>query len=204
MARPSVATPNGNWANRTDDRLLTGARYAIQGTNLTVPGRNVLGWWWNVKQGGAYPYPYVDAAAFYEDTLALVEGGNGRPLIWNTGQCFLYPSVSSNKRGDLGVVFHYGSGASQTPSVGFAIADDYTAAPPGFVFYTVRTSNARPRDNVWGDYNTVRRFHPVETTWVAGSHYIAGSTTCTNCSSPVFFAFGRARDRNAWTYWRGK
>ena len=112
--------------------------------------------------------------------------------------------MSSNKRGDLGVVFHYGSGASQTPSVGFAIADDYTAAPPGFVFYTVRTSNARPSDNVWGDYNTVRRFHPVETMWVAGSHYIAGSTNCTNCSSPVYFAFGRARDRNAWTYWRGK
>ena len=114
-----MATPNGNWAARTDDRLLTGARYAIQGTNQSIPGRKVLGWWWNVKQGGSYPYPYVDAAAFYEDTLTLVEGWEGRPLIWNSGQCFLYPSVSSNKRSDLGVVFHYGSGALQTPSVGY-------------------------------------------------------------------------------------
>ena len=154
--------PNGNWAARTDDRLLTGARYAIQGTNLTVPGRNVLGWWWNVKQGGTYPYPYVDAAAFYEDTLPSWRVGTA-DLLFGTRAVLLVPSVSSNKHGDLGVVFHYGSGPLQTPSIGFAIADDYTAAPPGFSFSTVRNSNARPQDNVWGDCNTVRRFHPVET-----------------------------------------
>ena len=48
---------SGNWAARTDDRLLTGARYNIQASNLIVPGRKVLGWWWNVKQGGSFPRP---------------------------------------------------------------------------------------------------------------------------------------------------
>jgi hypothetical protein len=195
---------SGNWAARTDDRLLTGARYRIQGTNVNSNGRTVLGWWWNVKQGGNFPRPYVDAAAFYEDTLTQVGGSQGRPYMYNTSECLLYPSVSSNKRGDLGVVVHFSTGSTKRPSVYFGIADDFVGAPPGFAIVAVRTSNARPSDNKWGDYNTVRRFNPVPNTWVAASHYISQSSNCATCSSPVYFTFGRARDRESWIYWSGK
>ncbi len=195
---------SGNWAARTDDRLLSGARYESQGSNLIVAGRNVLGWWWNAKQGGNYPRPYIDGAAFYEDTLTQVGGAQGRPLMWNSSTCFLYPSMASNKRGDLGAAFNYSTGSALTPSVGAAIADDYVAAPPGWSIFGVRTSNARPSDNKWGDYNTVRRFNPTPNTWVAGAHFISGTSNCTTCASPVFFNFGRARDRNSWAYWQSK
>ncbi len=195
---------SGNWAGRTDDRLLTGARYEIQGSNLIIPGRNVLGWWWNVKQGGNFPRPYIDGAAFYEDTLAQVGGNQGRPLIWNSGTCHLYPSVAANKRGDLGMVLNYGVGSALAPAVGFAIADDYVAAPPGFSYFNVRSSGARPSDNKWGDYNTVRRFNPTPNTWVAGAHFINQNSNCATCGSPVFFNFGRARDRNSWNFWQNK
>ena len=195
---------SGNWAARTDDRLLTGARYNIQASNLNVPGRKVLGWWWNVKQGGSFPRPYVDAAAFYEDTLTQVGGSQGRPYMYNSSECLLYPSVSSNKRGDLGVVVNFSTGSAKTPSVWYGIADDYTGAPPGFSIYSVRTSGARPSDNKWGDYNTVRRFNPTPNTWVAGAHYINQTSNCSTCSSPVYFTFGRSRDRESWAYWTGK
>ena len=86
----------------------------------------------------------------------------------------------------------------------YAIADDYANAPTPWVIYNVRTSNARPSDNKWGDYNTVRRFYPSQGVWVAAGHYIPGSTDCANCAAPVFFAFGRERDTASWNTWRSK
>ena len=194
----------GNWARRTDDRLLSGARYFVQGKDLAYPGRAVLGWWWNVKQGGSFPRPYIEAAAFFEDTLAQVPGPQGRPLVWSPTTCFLYPSAAANQRGDLGLVFHYGNGPALRPAVGFAIADDFVNAPPAFTYYQVQLSNARPSDTTWGDYNTTRGFYPSQDTWVAGSHYIPGTTNCAACSAPVFFNFGRGRDYQSWYYWRNK
>lgn len=195
----------GNWAGRTDQRLLSGARYMIHASNLKIPGRNVLAWWWNVKQGGSFPRPYVDAAAFYEDNLAQLGGLQGRPYIFSTTTCFLYPSMAANKRGDLGAVVNYSSGTNLRPAVMFALADDYTTAPPGFnANAAVQISNARPSDNKWGDYNTARAFMPTNDTWVGGAHYIPGATNCTNCSAPVFFNFGRGRDYRSWFYWQNK
>jgi hypothetical protein len=195
---------SGNWAWRTDDRLLSGARYFIQGRNLAYPGRAVLAWWWNVKQGGSFPHPYIEAAAFFEDTLALVPGAGGRPLLWSQTNCFLYPSAAANQRGDLGLVFHYSNGAFLRPAVGFAIADDFVDAPPGFTYHQVQLSNARPSDNNWGQFNTARVFYPSQNTWVAGSHVIPGTTNCASCSVPVFFNFGRGRDYRSWFHWQNK
>ena len=173
---------SGNWAARTDDRLLTGARYEIQGSNLIVPGRNVLAWWWNVKQGGNFPRPYIDGAAFYEDTLNQVGGSQGRPLMWNSSTCFLYPSVAANKRGDLGVVFNYSAGSALTPAVGFAIADDYVAAPPGFLSSTCapaapgrRTTSGATTTRSAASTRRRTRGWPARTTSPGGSN-------CANCS----------------------
>ena len=65
-------------------------------------------------------------------------------------------------------------------------------------------SNARPSDNVWGDYNTVREFEPPQKSWVAGSHYISGSTNCSDCSRPLYIVFGRERDYRSWRRWKFK
>jgi hypothetical protein len=192
---------SGNWAARTDQRVLTGARYMIQASNLKWRGRQVLGWWWNVQEGGGFAQPYTEAAAFFEDTLAQVPGSQGRPLVWSSSTCFLYPSVAANQRGDLGMVLHYGSSPNYRPFVAFGIADDFAGAPPGWGLTFVQASNARPSSNTWGDYNTVRAFQPSQDTWTAGSHYIPGTTNCSNCSDPVFFNFGRGRDYRSWSRW---
>jgi hypothetical protein len=196
--------PAGNWTDRYDKRVLTGARYEINGTDVMYPGRKVLGWWWNVKQGGAFPQPYIEAAAVFEDTKALVPGVQARPLIWSSSNCFAYPSVTPNKRGDLGLIFHFGLGPDWNPDIGAGIADDFEISPPGFALYAVKSSQARPSDNKWGDYNTVREFEPTERSWVAGSHYINQTTNCSVCSRPYYFVFGRERDLESWNRWKKK
>jgi len=197
-----------NWAARYDQRLLTGARYSINNAGLVDPkilGRKILGWWWNVGEGGGFDLPYIDAAAFYEDNLTQVGGWLGRPYVWSGSYCFAYPSCTPNKRQDLGMVFNYADGEDLRPDVGFAIADDYVHAPPGWSFYTVVRSKALPSDEVWGDYNTVREFEPTQKTWVAGAHFIENYTyNCSRCSDPVYFVFGRERDFWSWERWRSR
>jgi hypothetical protein len=199
---------SGNWCARYDMRVLTGARYSINSDPIDsarYPGRKVVGWWWNVAQGGGFALPYIDAAAFFEDTLTQVSGFAGRPYIWGADiYCFAYPSISPNKRQDLGGVFHYSEGPDWNPYIAFTIADDYTHAPPGWIFYEAQFSNARPSDNKWGDYNTVREYEPTQKVWAGASHYIQKVNDCTNCGEPIYFVFGRDRDWPSWRRWKGK
>lgn len=191
----------GNWTARLDQRITAGARYSIHGSNLQYPGRKVLGWWWTAKQGTGFPFPRIEGVAFYEDNLTQVPGNQGRPFVWNSSNCFAYPAAASNVRSDVALVFNYSSGAASghLPYVGYAMADEYAGAPAGWTYYGVRASTSRPADNKWGDYNTVRRFAPVGEVWAAASHYLTGGTT-----SPVYFVFGRERDRWGYDYWYNK
>jgi hypothetical protein len=193
-----------NWLGRVDQRALAGARYVIHATNLDIPGRTILGWWWTVGEGGSFPFPYIEAAAFYEDTMTQVAGNQGRPLVWTPAACFAYPSVAANKSTDLGIVFNYATSSnSRRPDVAYALADDYIHAPPGWLFFNLENSNALPSDNRWGDYNTIREFDPSHGVWAAGAHYIPGNTNCANCSDPVYFVFGRERDEESLAVWGG-
>jgi hypothetical protein len=192
----------GNWLGRTDQRVLTGTRYRIQGSNLRIPGRIIVGWWWNVAQGGVFPRPYVEAAAFYEDTLTQVSGAQGRPYIRGNTTCYGYPSAAANIRGDLGMVVNFGPDAlSNNPGVAFAIADNVVVAPQPWSLTTVRNSNSRPPDPEWGDYNTVRVFQPEPHAWVAAAHYRPSSNPAVD-PSPLYFVFGRERDFNGWNRFR--
>jgi len=199
--------PDGgsNWTARSDMRLLTGARYSISSNNILIRGRKILAWWWNVAEGGAFAHPYIEAAAFYEDDLTQVAGNQGRPLVWNSTTCFAYPSVAPNVRQDLGIAFHYGTEVEGwTPDIAYSFADDYVPAPAGWTYYTAIASRALPADNKWGDYNTVRPHAPAGNVWAVASHFIQKTTDCTNCSKPVYFIFGRQRDKNSLGRWYDK
>jgi hypothetical protein len=198
---------SGDWCDRGDQRVLTGARYSIYSDGIAEDrqrGRKILGWWWNVQEGGGYPMPYTEAAAFYEDDMTLLPGYLGRPLVWSDTSCAWYPSVTPNKRQDLGMVIHWSDGTDLNPSAYFAIADDYATAPPGWTVWRYARSRGRPSDEVWGDYNTVREFEPTQKAWVAGSHYIDEDYDCANCANPLYLVFGRERDYFSWRRWRMK
>jgi len=195
-----------NWTGRSDMRLLTGARYSVSTDGIAEPrilGRKVLAWWWNVAEGQGFSYPYIDAAAFYEDDMTQVAGYLGRPYVYGSW-CFAYPSVTPNARQDMGMVFNYATDPDWAPNVGYAMADDYIHAPPGWIVYNAVSSNALPADNKWGDYNTVRPHAPAGDVWAAAGHFIQQSTDCTNCSKPVYFLFGRLRDKNSLSRWYNK
>ena len=110
-------------------------------------------------------------------------GKEGRPLIWNSSTCFAFPGAAANRRGDLGLVFHYGSGTDKNPSVAYAMADNFEKAPPGWRFHSVGLSRARPSDNKWGAYNRTRAFEPSRKVWVGASHFLP-TTNGDCCSAP--------------------
>ena len=195
-----------NWLARGDMRLLTGARYSIYSDGIAQSrqrGRKVVGWWWNVAEGGSFTHPYIDSAAFYEDNMGQLPGYLGRPYVYNPDYCFSYPSIAPNHRQDLGAVFNFSKSPYwHKPAVAYSLADDYAPnAPPGWLFWGAAGSTSGPSDEKWGDYNTTRAYQGLYT-WIAGSHFIYPSrSNCSNCSVPLWFSFGRERDRNNFSYW---
>jgi hypothetical protein len=193
-----------NWLARGDMRLLTGARYQVNSDGVAEDrqtGRIVLGWWWNVAEGSGFTLPYINGAAFYEDTMTLLPGYLGRPYVYGSW-CFAYPSFAPNSRGDLGGVFNFAKSdlGLEKPLVAYTIADDFYNAPPGWPVYGAAASNAGASDTKWGDYNTTRAFQ-LGTTWIAAAHFIPGTTNCSNCAAPLWMGFGRERDGTNFRYW---
>jgi hypothetical protein len=160
----SIHCGTPNWLGHADQRLLNGAIYQINNDGIAEPrqtGRKIVGWWWNVAEGGGFTYPYVEGAAFYEDTMTLLPGFLGRPYIFGSW-CFAYPSFTPNKRGDLGGVFNYADSPNyHLPKVAYSIADDYWQAPPGGMFNSpLRVPQVHqmlfgetsiPRVSIWND-----------------------------------------------------
>lgn len=200
--RGSMHCGTPNWLGRADMRLLTAARYEINSDGVSEPrqtGKKVLGWWWNVAEGGGFSYPYIEGAAFYEDTMTLLPGLLGRPYVFSTGTCFAYPSLAPDNRGDLGGIINYSNTTNGKPVVAITLADDYYHAPPGWFVYTAVGSGAGPSDNSWGNFNTAHAYQSGST-WIAGTHYIPSNSNCTNCSVPLWLAFGRERDASDFRY----
>jgi hypothetical protein len=203
--RGSMVCGSPNWLARGDQRLTAGALYSVNSDNSggSIPrsyGRKVLGWWWDVAQGSGFTYPYIEGAAFYEDTMTLLPGLEGRPFFWGSG-CFAYASLAPNRRGDLGGVFNYASpSALQIPNVYYTIADDFVLAPPGWTIYGAAGGSAGASDVKWGDYNTTRAYQ-LGSTWLGASHFIPTATNCSNCSVPLWLGFGRERDRVDFSWW---
>lgn len=190
---------SNNWTQRFDQRMMAGTRYI---DDDIANGRNLLLWMWNVAEDGTnFQEPYVDAALFYEDDLTQVSGGQGRPYVFSDSFCWAYPALAANKRGDLSLVLSGGSPSDGEPDAYYAINDDFNGSPPNWTVNTLAQSNARPSDSVWGDYNTIRQHLPVGTSWVGATHFIPGSSDCSNCSSPIYAAFGRERDYWTWRRW---
>ena len=173
-----------NWGGRTDARILTG-----------WVSRGVIGFMWNVQEGGGFTYPYVNAATFDEATKAYI----GRPFVFNGSYCWLYPSMAVNSRGDLGLVVNGGT----RPNIYAALDDDYNGAPPGWEVLWIANSSYLPSDSKWGDYNTSRPNHPASVVFRGGSHVLQTRANCCK-ASPYTFVYGRERDRRSWNSWDDK
>jgi len=168
---------------RADQRITDGVV-----TNNTAGGSltsGVITFFWNVKQGGTFPKPYVNAASFNEVTKALVS----QPVIWNTAITWHWASVSSNERGDIGATAYIFDPLTR-PRVAALIDDDMNGNPPGWENVQITNSAGNPSASSWGDYSRVRPNYPCGTGWSASVYSKDVATT----SEPRFVQFGRGRD----------
>ena len=178
----SAVSPDAtDFAARDDDRIA--AAWIAKG---------VIGFMWDAKQGGNFPYPYVEVVRFNESDRSLISQGQ----IYNQNHAWLYPSVQPNGRSDLGGTLTYGGGTFY-PSAASWIADyanNDTIVP--LENLTIAQGTAGPNDgggayNRWGDYFSTRLNRPFLNSWVATSFvYQTG-----NVREPHFTWFGREGDR---------
>ena len=177
--------PNGNNPCARSDNRVRGGWVA----------NGVIGFFWNAKQGGGFPYPYVNAATFYESTINY----KNRPYIWSSNFAWHYAYASPNARGDLGIATWL-MGNGRYPKFYVGIDDDYNGAPPGWEVKFIVSSTTGPGSNTWGDYLRVRAHEPAALGWIAsGYRSITGGV-----SQPRLAIFSRERDERSVKRWWAK
>jgi hypothetical protein len=173
-------TPDGlNPCARGDSRLLAG--WVRKGKYQTV---GEVGFMWHAREGGGFPFPYVEAVSLREDTLAV----SGRPLLWSSSGAWQYPYASPDRRGDLAVTASFMGGSWYTSTI-FLISDDVIAS--GWDVFTLRVGNRGA--TAWGDYVRNRVFNPSGYGWVTAGHTQQGGSTGVN-TEPRYYVIARPRD----------
>ena len=190
------AAPDGNDAcQRFDDRVMGG--YVKRHSALAFSQIETVGFWWNVKEGSGFTYPYSNNAWFYTNTMNY----GGRAYIWTSSMAIFYPASYPDRRGNIGIVANI-AGSNTYPSLVAMKDDDTDGIPPGYTWTTVATGNHGPSDDKWGDYNRVRPFQPIGTCWAATGHVLRDGTSG-NYVHPYYVIFGNPRDYNsAYLKWR--
>ncbi|HEY3248003.1 MAG TPA: sialidase family protein [bacterium] len=196
---PVLAFGYRNPCARADQRITAGwigRRY----TGTTVDG--TIGFFWNVAEGGGYPYPYVEAALYSQSTLARI----GRPAIASQYGAWFYAAAAPNVSGHVGLSLFYFI-SNDEPRWYAGISDDYSGMGPipPFPLDIVRlaTSLDPPATDEWGDYVRVRPFNPSGTLWVA-TGFTSDARSNYPISVPRFAIFGRARDQRSYNRWFNK
>jgi hypothetical protein len=167
-----------NFCGRFDDRILAGFR-----------ANGVVGFMWNVAQGGSFPWPYTRMIRLSEATRTVLS----QPVVWNASAAWIYPSVGVNSRGHLGGTIFYGGGAIK-PTAYAWIADDYNAGalqPLTNAFVAAGTNF--PNLPKWGDYLRSRQHSVNRNTWLATAYTLVGGGNNSN-ARPRNVWFGRQRD----------
>ncbi len=161
-----------NWCLRTDSRILTGWKHNDQ-----------LGFFWNADSkghnvyGDKFQFPYIDSVTFKieNDTLKKF----GRPYIYNNGTPFLYPAVSVNSNGEIGLMAYYGEDVLK-PSIIFGTTKNISTNMPWDI-QVIKKSTDIPRTDVadkdilaWGDFITLQS---VGDSWYGTAVVVEGGNT---------------------------
>jgi hypothetical protein len=141
---------------RADSRVQAG--WVRKGSSQTV---GEVGFMWNAHEGGSFPWAYLEAATFREDTLAVT----GRPLIAYSNTAVEYSYASPNGRGDLGLTTFL-MGGSYFPDNAFYVADDYQ----GIWTFEAWLGLSNGGANTWGDYVRNRAYLPCRTGWSSAGY----------------------------------
>ncbi|MGH6923102.1 MAG: hypothetical protein ACRED5_04965, partial [Propylenella sp.] len=182
--------PDGNnWCGFADNRILAGA---LGWKGLTR--QQELWFFWNVREGGGFPLPYIDAARFRESDLVYVR----RPFVWSPTTTYHYIGAASNQKGDLGISLAFGDSTTTHVSSMVCAEDDYSSDPPAWTScLTSRLGSSGPANQRYGDYLRARPAYPTDGSWVATGYTLGLS----GIASPRHIVFGRGRDERELRRW---
>jgi hypothetical protein len=202
-----------NWCQRTDSRMAGGGYLAIPTAATAGFGSNnaILGFAFNAKQDGGHPQPFIRRIYFRLSDLAYI----GYSEFWCTVCAVLYPDMAPDRRGHIGMVWAWGGGTESLvyyPGGGYLIEDDLAPFQPwdyNFLIYGSGNPCLNIADNMyrWGDYLTVRPYHPADVGWLGTVFSLrsdAGSCTSPAAVNVYNLVFGQARDLAAYKRWAGK
>ncbi len=170
---------NRNWMARSDSRPLGG---------WVARGR--IGFMWNAKQGGSFPYPYTRVIEINEATRALIRQSS----IWSSTLGWGYPSAARNTRGHVGGTISFG-GKTRYPSTAAWIVDDLDTNFAPLRNITVASGTDSPSGQAWGDYLSSIPHSRYSNTWVGSAMSTRGGSGNSN-QIPRYVHFGRSRDVN--------
>jgi hypothetical protein len=170
----SCPGPDGlNWCARSDSRILTG-----------WINNGEVGFAWNVKQGGAFTYPYVNVVIFKEAGLTY----KSNPILWSPNIAWMYPFFSPDSKGNIGFVSYYGGG-SYYPSIAAGIINSATGTPPPYQAYNI--VSGKNGAEKWGDYDRTRPLSGIGPLFQGSASTLQGCTTG-SCLEPRYFIFGQS------------
>jgi hypothetical protein len=161
-----------NVCGRLDSRVMSGWL-----------GAGVIGFAWTAGGGSLHAFPYVQMLRINEAGRFVVD----EPSLFSDLAAYIYPGVSLNARGDLGVILTAVSTARYPSSVAF-MRDDISG-PTQWSPLTLKNGTGSPRANEWGDYQTVVRASATANSWITVSWTIQPTGV-----EPAFYSFGRERD----------
>lgn len=182
-------TNNTDWIENPTAFSIAGFRLRTAAAPGAVGGPGVLASYWNVGSDTAHPQGHIHAAVFTLSDFTLI----GQPHIFSDSECFGYPVVTANKRGDLGISLAHGgkadgAGPAVTGAVG--VDDEFTSGVGVFALVDVASGTHNPADARYGDYFTIHPHEPCEKWFTATSYALLNGTDVANVNSR-YVEFGR-------------
>jgi len=149
--------PDGiEWLARCDGRITAG---------WIVEGR--LGFAWTANADATHSEPYIRVVRIDGVTLDVVD----EPDLWSSTAAWAYPSVSPNRRGDLGMTAFTGGPTHPAHMVG-----SFRETDAQWAMATVATSSHGPARKAWGDYVDIQADPRRKTYWMASGFVLDGGS----------------------------
>ncbi|MER6416045.1 hypothetical protein [Streptomyces humidus] len=182
---------------------------ATSGGVFAARGRGHLWFAWAAQQYGTQrPFPYVRITVVRESDLRVGLSHD----VYSRTIGHAYPAIAPDERGHIGYIDAFGGGAGNShyfPGSMIAVFDDITPVSPSVDYFLPGKGNACSGSNPqtgdegeWGDYLTVRGWHPGGGVWIATAMARVDDTPA-DCSTagPMTIkniVFGRERDRHVY------
>ena len=122
-----------------------------------------VGWLWDVREGGQFPFPHVRVAVFDTEKLKLVKEAD----MWDEDFAFALPAVAVNSAGHIALTMYRMGGATTPRSEAYIVTRPRDGWPTLVADAHLLGSSLAPAPDEWGDYYTVQKYNGCLRTFLA-------------------------------------